>query len=100
MQKPKAVFNWSGGKDSALALQKVFQENKFEVIALLTTFNEADESSSAHSVPLTLMEKQAEAIGIELYPIFINKSPGDYEHKMLQAVEYFRSEEHTSELQS
>src|SRR5690554_7823155 len=90
MQKPKAVFNWSGGKDSALALQKVFQENKFEVIALLTTFNEADESSSAHSVPLTLMEKQAEAIGIELYPIFINKSPGDYEHKMLQAVEYFK----------
>jgi len=90
MQKPKAVFNWSGGKDSALALQKVFQENKFEVIALLTTFNEADESSSAHSVPLSLMEKQAEAIGIELYPIFINKSPGDYEHKMLQAVEYFK----------
>ena len=90
MQKPKAVFNWSGGKDSALALQKVFQENNFEVIALLTTFNEADESSSAHSVPLTLMEKQVEAIGIELYPIFINKSPGDYEHKMLQAVEYFK----------
>lgn len=93
MQKPKAVFNWSGGKDSALALQKVLQENQFEVIALLTTFNEADESSSAHSVPLALMEKQSEAIGIALYPIFINKSPNDYENKMLKAVEYFKSKE-------
>jgi len=90
-QRKKAVFNWSGGKDSALALQKVLQENEFEVIALLTTFNEADESSSAHSVPLSLMEKQAQAIGIELYPIFINKSPNDYENKMLKAVEYFKS---------
>ncbi|RYM33286.1 diphthine--ammonia ligase [Brumimicrobium glaciale] len=90
MQKSKAVFNWSGGKDSALALQKVLRENEFEIIALLTTFNEADESSSAHSVPLNLMEKQAEAIGIELFPIFINKSPNDYEIKMLEAVEHFK----------
>ncbi|WP_317193007.1 Dph6-related ATP pyrophosphatase [Kaistella gelatinilytica] len=35
----KAVFNWSGGKDSALALQKVLEEKEFEVIALLTTKN-------------------------------------------------------------
>ncbi|PWH81290.1 Dph6-related ATP pyrophosphatase [Brumimicrobium oceani] len=90
MQKSKAVFNWSGGKDSALALQKVLRENQFEVIALLTTFNEADESSSAHSVPLELMKKQAEAIGIELYPIFISKLPNDYETKMLKAVQDFK----------
>ena len=87
----KAVFNWSGGKDSALALQKVLKEKEFEVIALLTTFNEADESSSAHSIPLALMEKQAKSIGIELYPIFINKSPNDYENKMLKSVDYFKS---------
>lgn len=36
----KAVFNWSGGKDSALALQKVLEEKEFEVTALLTTMNE------------------------------------------------------------
>lgn len=89
-QRKKAVFNWSGGKDSALALQKVLKEKEYEVIALLTTFNEADESSSAHSIPLALMEKQAETIGIELYPIFINKSPNDYENKMLKAVDHFK----------
>ena len=36
----KAVFNWSGGKDSALALQKVLEEKEFKVVALLTTMNE------------------------------------------------------------
>lgn len=93
MQRPKAVFNWSGGKDSALALQKVLQENKFEVIALLTTFNEADESSSGHSVPLSFIKKQAESIGIPLFPVMINKTPNDYENKMLIVVEHFKAQE-------
>jgi len=92
MQKPKAVFNWSGGKDSALALQKVLQENKFEVIALLTTFNQVDESSSGHSVPLRFIENQAKSIGIPLYPVMIDKSPNDYENKMLKVVEHFKLE--------
>lgn len=56
VQPKKAVFNWSGGKDAALALQKVLNENEFDVIALLTTFNESNESSSAHSIPLSLMK--------------------------------------------
>ena len=34
--RKKAVFNWSGGKDSALALYKVLQQKQFDVVALLT----------------------------------------------------------------
>ena len=90
-QLEKAILNWSGGKDSALALQKVLKENEFEIIALLTTFNEVDESSSAHSIPLHLIEKQAASIGIPLYPVFIDKSPNDYENKMLLAVNHFKA---------
>lgn len=30
--KKKAVFNWSGGKDSALALHKVLKEKDFSKI--------------------------------------------------------------------
>ena len=33
MQKIKAVFNWSGGKDSALALHKILQSGEYEVSA-------------------------------------------------------------------
>ena len=43
--RKKAVFNWSGGKDSALALYNVLQQNEFEVVALLTTVNEETELS-------------------------------------------------------
>ena len=91
VQSKKAVFNWSGGKDSALALQKVLNENEFDVIALLTTFNESNESSSAHSIPLSLMKQQAKSIGIELYSIFISETPNDYEHKMREAVKHFKA---------
>ena len=66
MTRKKAVFNWSGGKDSALALHKILEENKYEVIALLTTINEETQKSSMHSIPLEILQKQAESIGIPL----------------------------------
>jgi len=56
--RKKAVFNWSGGKDSSLALYKVLQQNEFEVVALLTTVNEETALSSMHAIPHTLLEYQ------------------------------------------
>ena len=41
----KAVLNWSGGKDSALALQKVLEKKELEVIALMTTMAEESQKS-------------------------------------------------------
>lgn len=90
--RKKAVFNWSGGKDSALALQKVLQSDEYDVVALLTTLNQENECSSIHAIPLTLIKKQATSIGINLYPVFLSKSPNDYEHKMEETVDYFKKE--------
>lgn len=67
--KEKAVFNWSGGKDSALALYKVLLEDRYEVVALLTTVNRASRRSSMHGIPVSLLEKQAQSIGIPLYVV-------------------------------
>ena len=53
-KRKKAVFNWSGGKDSSLALYKVLQQDEFEVVALLTTVNEETELSSMHAIPFLL----------------------------------------------
>jgi diphthamide synthase (EF-2-diphthine--ammonia ligase) len=77
--RKKAVFNWSGGKDSALALNTVLQQNEFEVVALLTTVNEETELSSMHAIPHALLEKQAESIGIPLYLVFLPKNLPVYE---------------------
>lgn len=53
-ERMKAVFNWSGCKDSALALRKILEKNEFEVISLLTTINEETLKSSMHSIPLKI----------------------------------------------
>ena len=53
----KAVFNWSGGKDSALALYKVLQEGVFDVVALLTTVNRNSRRSTMHGIPLPLLQQ-------------------------------------------
>lgn len=86
----KAVFNWSGGKDSALALQKVLEEKEFEVIALLTTMNEESQKSSMHSIPLEILERQADSIGIPLYAVTSSTMLKNYEEKMVEAVQHFK----------
>ena len=88
----KAVFNWSGGKDSALALYKVLQEGVFDVVALLTTVNRNSRRSTMHGIPLPLLQQQAESIGIPLYVVDLTPRGDmeDYESAMSKAVEHFR----------
>ncbi|GEM52603.1 hypothetical protein [Empedobacter brevis] len=86
----KAVFNWSGGKDSALALQKVLEGKEFEVIALLTTIAAETNTSSIHGIPLELLKKQVESIGIPLYLVTLTKDIKTYEDEMLKAVNHFK----------
>lgn len=93
VQTPKkAVFNWSGGKDSALALYTVLQQKQFEVVALLTTVNEETELSSMHAIPFSLLMKQAKSIGIPLYPVFLPKNLPVYEQRMLDAAQHFKAQ--------
>lgn len=91
-QKKKAVFNWSGGKDSALALQKTLQDNEFDVVALLTTINEETLTSSIHSIPVELLTRQADSIGIPLYTVLFAKDLTGYDDKMRETVEHFKKQ--------
>ena len=86
----KAVFNWSGGKDSALALQKVLEEKEFEVIALLTNMREETSKSSMHAIPLDILERQAESIGIPLFAVISSTALKNYDQKMSEAVHHFK----------
>ncbi|MGZ3901038.1 MAG: Dph6-related ATP pyrophosphatase, partial [Bacteroidia bacterium] len=73
--KHKAIFNWSGGKDSALCLYHVLNENKNEVTGLLTSLSEKYQRVSMHGVRVELLEQQAESIGIPLTKMNIPKMP-------------------------
>lgn len=90
--KKKAVFNWSGGKDSALALQKILQDDAFEIVSLLTTITQETQTSSIHAIPLNLLQKQAEHIGIPLYAVELTKDITNYELGMKKAVEHFKNQ--------
>lgn len=82
--KEKVVFCWSGGKDSALALHKMLQDERYEVVSLLTTCNEHFRRVSMHGVRIELAERQARCVGLPLDIIFLSRrsSNGEYQAKM------------------
>jgi uncharacterized protein (TIGR00290 family) len=79
--KSKAIFNWSSGKDSALALYKTLKEDKFEVTSLLTSINQEFQRISMHGVHVSLLEKQAESLEFPLIKMEIPKEPTMEEYR-------------------
>ena len=65
----KAYFNWSSGKDSALALYKILQNEEYKVEKLITNVNEDYQRVSMHGLHENLLDAQAESIGIPLEKI-------------------------------
>ena len=85
----KALFNWSSGKDSALALYKILQNPDFKIEYLLTSVNQQFQRISMHGVRVELLEKQAKSIGIPLEIMQIPEMPSMevYENVMQQTLE-------------
>lgn len=73
----KALFAWSGGKDSALALSYILEQKEFEVLGLMTTLNKNFKRISMHGVREETLDKQADSIGIPLVKIWVEE--GTYE---------------------
>ena len=80
MNKIKAIFNWSGGKDSALALYHVLKEGKFDIDALMTTVNSKYNRISMHGVRNELLYAQGESIGIPIKEIRLPETPSMLEY--------------------
>jgi uncharacterized protein (TIGR00290 family) len=76
----KAVFSWSGGKDSALALYEIKKTKAYEVLRLMTTVTEEYDRVSIHGVRRTLLEEQAASLGFPLDVVFISRSISDEEY--------------------
>jgi uncharacterized protein (TIGR00290 family) len=91
MTKDKVILAWSGGKDSALALNKLRQQDNIEIAVLLTTTTKDYDRISMHGVRRELLLKQADALGIPLEEISIPKVCTNdlYEKQMRQALEKY-----------
>ena len=70
-QRPRVILSWSSGKDSALALYRVLQEGRFEVVSLVTTITEGVGRVSMHGIREELVELQALSLGLPLQKIYL-----------------------------
>jgi len=90
----KAYFNWSGGKDSALALWQVLKERRFSVKYLLTSINSFHDRISMHGVRRKLLEAQASSLNIPLITIELPEEPSmaEYETAMMNKVNWLKEQ--------
>ncbi|MBI4547879.1 MAG: diphthine--ammonia ligase [Ignavibacteriae bacterium] len=88
LEKERVLVSWSGGKDSAMALYEIHNSQQYTITALLTTVTEGYDRISMHGVRRTLLERQAEALGLPLREVFISQgaSNQEYESKMRDAL--------------
>lgn len=75
MNKYKTYFNWSSGKDSALALYHLLQDKRFTVDELVTTTNKHYNRVSMHGLRNELLVAQTNAIGIKASLIELPEMP-------------------------
>ncbi|PWU04440.1 MAG: ATP-binding protein [Bacteroidetes bacterium] len=82
----QSFFNWSGGKDSALALFHSLGDPNYEIKKLLTNVNAAFDRISMHGVRVSLLEKQSEQLGIPLQKILLPEEPSMEEYEKMMEV--------------
>jgi len=71
-EDPRPVLlSWSGGKDSTLALERLRASPEWHVVGLLTTVTEEHDRISMHGVRRSLLEAQAEALGVPLTIVWV-----------------------------
>ena len=83
------LFCWSGGKDSAMALHALLQQDQFRVVALLTTVTETYDRISMHGVRRELLHRQEESLRLPLHEVFIPPECVNtiYEARMEEALQ-------------
>jgi len=79
----KVIMAWSGGKDCALALYEILQNNNYKVTALLTTVIADYDRISMHGVRRSLLEKQAESLELPLEKVFITSKTSNEQYEAI-----------------
>ena len=91
MTEPIALC-FSGGKDSAMALQEIRRRGEFRVAELVTTVTDAYDRVSMHGVRRTLLRRQAESLGLPVTEVVVppESSNAVYEREMGKAFSSIR----------
>jgi diphthine-ammonia ligase len=88
MKNKHFVASWSGGKDSAMAYYRAVQSGMTPK-RLLTMFQEDEEVSKSHALPLKVVQAQAARLDL---PLMIRGAGwDDYEAKFIDAMDECRA---------
>ncbi|RYD75874.1 MAG: hypothetical protein EOP53_15760 [Sphingobacteriales bacterium] len=74
----KLALSWSGGKDSALALEKLMYNGQYQVVALFTSYNQQTQKVTLHNVPIELIRLQAQSLDFPLIEIPLPPRFGEF----------------------
>ncbi|SIS43065.1 Diphthamide synthase [Zobellia uliginosa] len=75
MSKLKTYFNWSTGKDAALAYYHILKDGKYHVDHLVTSINAHHNRVSMHGLRRELLVKQTQEIGLPVTTIELPEEP-------------------------
>jgi len=78
----KTWLCWSGGKDSAYALEVARSLEGIEIVGLLTTLSAEFDRISMHGVRRELLEQQADVLGLPVEKVFLPTPPQDAQCRM------------------
>jgi uncharacterized protein (TIGR00290 family) len=91
LREEKSLLSWSGGKDSALALSRIKNDENYRLVAFLTSLTKDYNRVSMHGIRQVLLERQAESLGLPLERVYISKNSSneEYEFKMGSVLNKF-----------
>jgi uncharacterized protein (TIGR00290 family) len=92
--KTSVVLSWSGGKDSALALDALSRDQHVEIVGLLTSVTSDYDRISVHGVRRSMLEEQVQRLGLPLFEIALAPActNEDYEAAFHGALDSIRRE--------
>lgn len=82
-EKHKTVLSWSGGKDSAITLQRLLKNDQYSVERLLVSISESTNRVSMHGVRKELIERQAAILGIPVTFLNLPENPSMDEYNSI-----------------
>jgi uncharacterized protein (TIGR00290 family) len=83
MRRLRTLLSWSSGKDSAWTLHTLRSDQRYEVVGLVTTINEAADRVAMHAVRTALLRAQARAARLPLWELAI---PSPCSNEQYEAV--------------
>lgn len=84
----KVTISWSGGKDAAFALYKIIQSKQYEVVHLHTVIDAETKRVGMHGVREALVHRQAQAMGLPLHKLYLEKSENNVKYTRLMTNFY------------